>query len=179
MVFVCFESTLMLVVLKIQGKIIVFIVLYLKWGAQMDTTWLIIWLAAAVIFGIVELATVQLVSIWLAIGSVVAMIACTFGAPVWVQLLVFGAASALFLILTRPFVKKVIKIKPVSTNAHRMIGKTVVVTEKIGKNSYGAVKFSGVTWTAKSESGEEIQTGENVIIKAIEGSKLIVSKKQP
>lgn len=143
----------------------------------MDTTWLIIWLAAAVVFGIVELATIQLVSIWLAIGSVAAMIACTLGVPAWVQILVFGVVSAVFLILTRPFVKKVIKIKHVSTNADRMIGKTVVVTEKISKDSNGAVVYSGVTWTAKSENGEEIQTGEEVEIKAIEGSKLIVAKK--
>lgn len=144
---------------------------------RLDTTWLIIWLAAAVVFGIVELATIQLVSIWLAIGSVAAMIACTLGVPAWVQILVFGVVSAVFLILTRPFVKKVIKIKHVSTNADRMIGKTVVVTEKISKDSNGAVVYSGVTWTAKSENGEEIQTGEEVEIKAIEGSKLIVAKK--
>lgn len=141
------------------------------------TTWLIIWLAAAVVFGIVELATVQLVSIWLAIGSVAAMIACTAGAPIWVQILLFGLVSALLLILTRPFVKKVIKLKHVSTNADRMIGKTAIVSEKISEDFPGAVEYSGVTWTAKSENGEEIQIGEKVVIKAIEGSKLIVAKR--
>lgn len=143
----------------------------------MNTTLLIIWLAAVIIFAVVEIVTIQLVAIWLAVGSVAAMIACTLGSPLWVQIMVFGAVSLILLLLTRPLVKRLIKVKPVSTNADRLIGKAAIVTESIyNLKAHGTVVISGITWNARSEDNSEIEKGEKVIIKAIEGSKLIVAK---
>lgn len=145
----------------------------------METQLLIIWLIAAVVLGVAEIATVQLVAIWFAIGAVAAMAVCSVGLPLWVQILVFGVVSLILLLLTRPFVKKVLKMRHVNTNADRLIGKIVTVTETIGeREKRGTVKYSGVTWNAVSEDGHIIKKGEEVEIKAIEGSKLIVSKKQ-
>lgn len=139
-------------------------------------TWLIIWLIAVVFFSVVEIVTFQLVAIWFALGSVCSMVAYSLGAPLWVQLMVFGAVSLFLLLLTRPAVKKFLNIKHVRTNADRLIGKTAVVTEDIcNVESRGAVKISGITWNARSEDGEDIKSGDHVIIKNIEGVKLIVS----
>lgn len=143
----------------------------------MDLTWLIIWLVVTVVFAIIELATIQLVAIWFSIGAVCSMIACSFGAPIWVQLLVFGIVSFILIICTRPFVKKFLSVKHVSTNADRLIGKVAIVTQDIvNLKNEGAVKISGVTWTAVSESGNEIKSGKKVRINKIEGVKLIVSE---
>lgn len=143
----------------------------------MNTMWLFIWLAAAIIFGIIEIVTIQLVAIWFSIGSVVAMIACSFGAPIWIQIMLFGVASLILLPLTRPFVKKVLKIKHINTNADRLIGKEAIVTETISNlEGHGAVKISGVVWTARSLNDDIIEKDEKVIIKSIEGVKLIVTK---
>lgn len=141
----------------------------------MNVTWLVIWFIAVIFFAVVEILTIQLTSIWLAIGSVVGMAACTFGAPLYVQLLLFAIVSLILLSCTRPFVRKFIKMKAVKTNADRLVGMTAVVTEDIcNEKAHGAVKISGVTWTARSEDSSDISAGEKVIIRKIEGSKLIV-----
>lgn len=141
----------------------------------MNVTWLIIWFAAVIVFAVVEVLTIQLTSIWLAIGAVAGMAACTFGAPLYVQLLAFAIVSLILLICTRPFVRKFIKMKEVKTNADRLVGMTAIVTEDIcNEKAQGAVKISGITWTARSEDGSKIAAGEKVIIRKIEGSKLIV-----
>ena len=141
----------------------------------MNTTWLIIWLVAVIVFAVVEIATIQLVAIWFSVGAVCGMLACSLGAPEWVQLLVFGVVSLILLLLTRPFVKRFLNFKHVRTNADRLIGRIAIVTQSVcNLESRGAVIISGLTWTARSEDGTDIEEGEKVIIKAIEGSKLIV-----
>ena len=64
------------------------------------------------------------------------------------------------------------------TNVDLNIGKTAVVTEKINNiMETGAVKINGLVWTARSEDGSEIDEGEVVIFKRVEGNKAYVSKK--
>lgn len=50
---------------------------------------------------VAEIASQQLISIWFAAGSLVALIVALFGAPIWLQALLFVAVSALLLLLTR------------------------------------------------------------------------------
>jgi membrane protein implicated in regulation of membrane protease activity len=146
----------------------------------MGTTWLIIWLVAVIVFAVVELATFQLVAIWFAVGGVCSMAACSLGAPDWVQLLVFGVTSLILLLATRPFVKKFLNLKYVRTNADRLVGRTAIVTQGIcNLEARGTVIISGITWTARSADGEDIEAGEKVQIKSIEGVKLIVSNISP
>lgn len=143
----------------------------------MNITLLVVWLIAVVVFAIVEIVTIQLVAIWFAVGAVCGMAACSFGLPLWAQLMIFGVVSLILLLLTRPFVKKFLSVKTVSTNADRLVGKVAVVTQEICNSELrGTVKVSGVTWTARSEDGKNIDEGEKVEIKSIESVKLIVSR---
>lgn len=143
----------------------------------MNVTQLVLWLIAALVFAVVELATVQLTAVWLAVGAVAGMVASSLGAPLWVQFTVFAAVSAVLLVLTRPFVRRFLRMKEVRTNADRLIGRVAKVTEEIDNSvPSGAVVYSGVTWTARSESGDRVVAGEEVEIRRIEGSKLIVSR---
>ncbi len=65
-----------------------------------------IWLAAIIVFLLVEAGTVALVSIWFAGGALLAMIAAALGAGVPVQLAVFVLSSGLLLALMWPLAKK-------------------------------------------------------------------------
>lgn len=144
---------------------------------MMNTTILLFWLIAVIVFGVAEIFTIQLTAIWFSIGSVAGMVACSFGAPLPIQLLAFAIVSLILLALTRPFVRRFLTMREVRTNADRLIGKTALVTEDIRNlEAHGAVIYSGVTWTARSEDGSNITKGEKVTIQKIEGSKLIVSK---
>lgn len=138
----------------------------------------LIWLVIAVVLGIIEAATVSLVSIWFAIGSVAAMIPAYFGAPVWTQILVFLAVSAIAFALTKRFFKDVLTVKKQSTNADSLIGEEGVVTIKIDNlKGEGKVYISGLTWSARSAGGDEIEENSVVIVEKIEGVTLIVRKK--
>ena len=54
-----------------------------------------IWGSLFVLTVIAEIASQQLISIWFAAGSLVALLAALCGAPIWLQALLFVAASAL------------------------------------------------------------------------------------
>lgn len=136
------------------------------------------WIALAVIFGVVEAATAQIVTIWFAVGSVGALIANVVGANTTIQLVVFVAVSILTLIIARPYLKKFTKTEMQRTNADRCIGETAIVTEEINNTQgTGQVKVGGNIWTARSRNSAVIPAGEKVTVEKIEGVKLIVSEK--
>ena len=133
------------------------------------------WIVALVAFVVIEALTAQLVTIWFAVGSVAALIAEMLGAQVWLQWTIFVAVSAVVLIATRPFVKKLTNQKAQPTNADRCIGETAVVTEKIDNIAgKGAVKVNGIEWSARTQSGDTVEPGNTVKVIKIDGVKLIV-----
>lgn len=137
---------------------------------------MVFWLVAVIVLAIIELATMQLVAIWIAAGGVCALVAQTLGCPVWVQFAVFIAVSAVLLIFTRPICRRFLTVKKVSTNADRLIGTVAVVSEDIDNLAQtGRAQISGVSWMARSASGEKISKGEKVRVERIEGVKLIVT----
>lgn len=136
------------------------------------------WVAALVVFLIVEAVTAGLVSIWFVFGSLVALICAALGAAVWLQIFWFVIVSVATLVLTRPLVKRYVDSRSVATNADRSIGRAAVVTERIDNlAATGAVKLDGVVWTARStDDAVAIEAGERVTVRAIEGVKLIVER---
>ena len=136
-----------------------------------------VWLFLAIVFGVLEAATVQLVSVWFAGGAVLALIAQMLGASMAVQSAVFIIASAVLLVLTRPIVKRLTKNKKVPTNADGVIGKTAVVTKKTDEMGlFGEAKVDGSIWTISSADGTPLEENEKVTVEKIEGVKLIVRK---
>lgn len=141
----------------------------------MEQYMLAFWIVALIAFVVIEALTAQLLTIWFAVGSVAALIAEMLGAEVWLQWTVFVAVSAVVLIATRPFVKKLTKQKLQPTNADRCIGEIAIVTEKIDNIAgKGAVKVNGIEWSARTQSGETVESGNTVKVIKIDGVKLIV-----
>lgn len=134
------------------------------------------WFGAIVVFAILEMASTQLISIWLAFGAIGALIAQMLGATVLVQWIVFVILSALLLVCTRPLTTKLLVKKITRTNSDKLIGKEAVVTEEIvNLQAKGAVKIDGKTWTARSVKEDTvISQGSIVLVREIEGVKLLV-----
>ena len=136
-----------------------------------------VWIGLIVVTAAVEAATVQLVTVWFAVGGVAGLIAYAAGLEIWLQILIFAIVSAVALAVTRPLVKKFTNGRRMPTNADRFIGEKAVVTEKIENDlSKGAVKIGGLEWTARSVDSETAEVGEQVTVEAIEGAQLIVRK---
>lgn len=138
-----------------------------------------IWIIAAVVFSILEAITLGLTSLWFAMAAVVALIAALLGAPFIVQVILFIVASVLFLMVTKPLAKDLLKIGGERTNADRLIGEKALVMSEILPFSTGQVKVRGQMWSALAEDGEPIGVNETVLIQSIEGVKLIVKREFP
>ena len=137
----------------------------------------IFWLIFTVVTAVLEGLTVQLVSVWFAIGGLAACITSLFTDSIPIQAVVFVVVTAIALVVTRPLVKKLRKKKAEPTNADRYLGKTAVVVERIdNENATGLVKVDNQKWTARSVDGSPIEEGLTVTVAAIEGVKLMVKQ---
>jgi membrane protein implicated in regulation of membrane protease activity len=135
----------------------------------------VIWLVLIVAFLMAEASTVTMISLWFAGGSLAAMLVSLLGGPVWLQILVFLAVSSILLTLLRPLVRKHITPKITKTNVDAVLGTTGLVTVAIDNvSAVGQVKLGGMTWTARSASGEAIPEGTLIRVERIEGVKAIV-----
>lgn len=141
------------------------------------THWMI-WVALFALFALIELLTSQLVSIWFAIGSLVAAIVALVmnGSNLTTEIIVFAIVSVLVLLCTRPLVRKIMDKKPVPTNKDALIGAEGIVTVYIDNaDETGEVRVKGNEWTARAEDGfSPIGFGTPVQILRIDGVKLIV-----
>lgn len=139
----------------------------------------LIWFGAMLLFLILEASTVGVVSIWFAAGSLCAMIASICGAQLWLQIALFGVVSLALLAALRPLTKKCLKPKLVKTNVDAVIGSIGRVIEPIHNDlSQGRVKIANLEWSARSSSGEPIDTDTMIQVDRIEGVKVYVSKAQ-
>ncbi len=140
------------------------------------------WLIAFVILVGIEAATMALTTIWFAGGALGAFFAALAGAEIEVQLAVFVVVSFLLLLFTRPFAARLLMSgRPeTKTNVDSLIGKNAKVTEAVDNDlGTGAAVVSGQEWTARAYDGRSrFSTGETVVIRAVEGVKLMVSKSQ-
>lgn len=137
------------------------------------------WIALLIIFAVAEAVTVQLVSVWFAVGALAGLIANLCGADVTLQIVVFISVSIICFIATRPLVKKFTANRIEKTNADRCIGDTAVVIEEINNvEASGQVKVNGNIWTARSSDNSVIPVNARVTVEKIEGVKLIVKQEK-
>ncbi|MCL2747289.1 MAG: NfeD family protein [Oscillospiraceae bacterium] len=136
-----------------------------------------VWLGLLVISVLIEGATMDLVTVWFALGSLAALILSCIQPEAWiVQVIVFLVVSSLSLLLLRPLARRGLSLKKEATNADRVISQIGVVIEDIDNlHNAGAVKVGGKVWTARAYTGETILCDASVRVLFIEGVKLIVT----
>lgn len=136
-----------------------------------------IWLAAFVIFLILEILSPSMIFAGFAVGALISGIFGLFypDAYYW-QIGIFIAVTVLLLPLTRKIAKKITKDSPSQSNVDVMIGKVGLVTEAIDPDLGGKIKFEGEVWRATSD--ERIEVNEKVVINSVSGTKLNVERKQ-
>ena len=134
------------------------------------------WLLLIILLIVVEVSTINLVSIWFAVGSLAAFITTFFTDNIIIQVGVFIVVSIISLILTKPIIKKFKANEVVPTNSDRVIGKRAEVVKKITEDEYGEVRVLGNVWTAVAK--ETFEVGQKVKVKAIDGVKLVVCKEE-
>ena len=134
----------------------------------------VLWLCVVILLTILEVITINLVSIWFIASSLVSLFLSFIVNSFYIEFAVFVILGIVLMLITRPILLKKMKSKSVKTNIDRVIGMEGIVTEEITKLKIGAVKVDGKTWSAISTS--KIEVGSHVIVEAIEGVKLVVRK---
>ena len=135
-----------------------------------------IWLIIIILSIIIEIVTLDLVSIWISVGGLCALIAELLGFNLTIQIIVCIVITFITLLLVRSLSKRYLTGNIVHTNVDRLIGKHALVTKDITMDNIGEVKISGNFWSAKGLNNETIITGDHVEVLAIDGVKLIVKK---
>lgn len=138
------------------------------------------WLVLAVVLFVIESVTVQMVCIWFAFGALAGMLASFIGAPVLLQLMIFLVTSIAVLIAGRPIVMNRLATRREATNADRVVGQLGIVIEQIDNIAQtGRVSANGLDWSARCEYDVIVPKGSKVLVKHIEGVKLIVQPLPP
>ena len=138
----------------------------------------IIWLAVFVLSIIIEATTAELVSIFFAVGSLVALI-ISFIPKVdwWIETVIFVVISGVSLLGLRPLMNKLLKREKRNTNIDEMIGKKGIMIKEYDEFNYGEIKVNGIIWNAVNVIEKEtIKANEVVTIVGVQGNKLIVRK---
>ena len=134
-----------------------------------------IWLALAVVFLVLEAATVTMVSLWFAGGCLAALLVAATGGGWGFQAFTALVVSALLLSLLRPMARKHFTPKLTKTNVDAVIGTQGYVTADIDNiAATGTVKLGAMEWTARSADGTPIPKGTLVRVEKIEGVKAFV-----
>lgn len=132
------------------------------------------WLFIIILLAIIEVLTVDLVTIWFIGSALLALITSFFTNNYIIQFSVFVIFGILFLIITKPLIKNMKQKTNTRTNIDRIIGMKGIVTEDISKNKAGEVKVDGKLWTAIAD--KSIKKDSIVKVLSIQSVKLKVEK---
>lgn len=132
-----------------------------------------IWLGVIIVTAIIELVTIDLVSIWFTLGGIGALIA---GLNQTIQIIIFIILSVICIGISRPLAKKYLRTQTVSTNYDRVIGQHGLVLKRIDADTRGEVKVLSMEWSASSVDNSTLEEGDYCEILAVEGAHLVVKK---
>ena len=136
-----------------------------------------VWMAAAVVFLILELVSPTLFFICFVAGGVVAGIYSYFSPDQYYwQLGIFVIITLGLLPLTRAIAKKITKPEPHKSNVDGLMGKVALVTKTIDPDLGGQIKCEGEVWIAQSD--QKIEINQKVRIKGVSGARLYVEPLQ-
>ena len=135
---------------------------------------MLFWLLVIIILSIIEVLTVNLVTIWYVASALVSLIISIFIDDFTTQFAVFVILGTILLLTTKKTLNNLLKYKRAKTNLDRIIGMKGIVIEEIKKNKTGAVKVDGKVWTAYAD--KDIKVDSIVRILEINSTKIKVEE---
>lgn len=152
--------------------------------AQNLTDWLgdnlwALWLTVAVLLGVAEIVSLDLVLIMVAVGALAgAGVAVVAPGMWWLQILVAGGVSIAMLALARPtLMERIHRMPGYRSSTDKMVGNTGLAVTEITADG-GEVKVEGQTWTARSFPPDTvIEKGTEIEVYEIDGAIAVVYPK--
>ena len=137
-----------------------------------------VWVIAGFVLWIVEIFTPGFL---LGVFGLACLIVAPFASmdvTFKVQLLIFSIATAILFLFIRPLIIRFLynrESDKITTNVDALVGMSALVTEMIDNASgTGRVKLAGEFWRAVTSDNSQIEAGQKVIVRGVDGCKLIV-----
>jgi membrane protein implicated in regulation of membrane protease activity len=139
-----------------------------------DYAW-VVWMGVALVLVAVETATVDFTFLMLAGGALGGSAAAALGAPFVGQAVVAALVAVVCMVTVRPWLKRRFTVQQTARmGAEANLGRSAYVLDRV-TSSNGRVKLAGETWSART-TGDSIEAGEEVVVDAIEGATVVVSR---
>jgi len=140
-------------------------------------SWRWIWLGAAVLFGIGEMATPGAFFLApFAIGAVVAAALAFADVPLTAEWAAFVVISVAALVALRPLARRLDRDgSSDGIGSRRLIGREGTVLEPIEPGHLGLVRIDQEEWRAESSDRSTVPTGAFVTVTEVEGTRVIVT----
>ncbi len=132
-----------------------------------------IWLIVAFGIGIIELATVTFVLLWMAIAALVTAVLSLAITGVWAQFFIFAIISVGLYFATRPLAQRWRnKRRYPASRMEGMVGERALVVKGAQPGRLATVRVNGELWSAQSTVS--LEPGHWVVIVRAESSVLFV-----
>ena len=135
-----------------------------------------IWIGLGLICLIIEIFTPGFLFLSFGISAIIAGLFSLIITPVYWQIIIFIVSVFILFINLSKLSKRLYSKVDKPTNVAALIGKSGYVTEKIGENSRGYVKIGGEEWPAVEQAQQELAEKTKIVVKEVDGNKLIVEK---
>lgn len=146
-------------------------------------TWLtehpaLAWLAVALVLAAIEVATLDLIFVMLAVGAAAGAVVAGLGAPFVIQVVAAVAVALLLIGLLRPaLVRRLHQGPDTATGTAALVGREARVLETVTETG-GRIKLSGEVWSARTDGRtrpDTILPGQPVRVVSIEGATAVVT----
>ncbi len=139
----------------------------------------IVWLVLILLFVTIEMVTLELTFLMIAVGSLGGLVSGLLGAPWWLQLVIAAVLSVALLLGIKPPLLRALKKggDPTKSNVDALLGLDGHVVQSIGAQGGQVRLANGETWTAQLSPGSEqrvVEPGERVLVIAIDGATAVV-----
>ena len=139
----------------------------------------VLWLIAAVVFAVGEIATLGFFLAPFAGGALIAALVSAAGGGDLISLIVFLIVSGVLLAALRPLARSHRRMPAqLRTGTAALVGRTAMVTERISNDDgTGCVKLEGEAWTARAYDEDSIiESGKRVHVIEIRGATALVTE---
>jgi membrane protein implicated in regulation of membrane protease activity len=135
----------------------------------------VIWMIAAGVFAVGEIATLGFFLGPIAVAALLAAVVSLAGGGLAFQLVVFIVASVASLGVLRPIARRHMRTPSrLRSGAAALVGQEAVVLERVDRDS-GQVKLAGEVWSARAYDEDEVlEPGARVHVIKIEGATALV-----
>jgi membrane protein implicated in regulation of membrane protease activity len=138
------------------------------------------WIVAGLVLAVVEMLTVNLIFVMLALGAVAAAAAAAATGNIVLQALVGVAVAGGALVFVRPVALRHLSLPhSVRTGTAALVGSAGLVLERVDARD-GRVKLGGEVWSARAyDPSEVLEPGTSVEVARIDGATAVVYSSEP